>query len=278
MNYEELREEYISLIKRSIRQKVFEDENNLYPSPETINKIFKKYNTPSVEMTFTKESSKYQLSVQVNLSWKNEPLIRKRSISLDNPSLSLFLNLREALTQIAQEEIIRIVTVEKGDLEDFFKSIEDKTKKIKEEILKIINSIPEMKNEMVFHLFLLKKEKENFSKWKETKNKRLKRIFDLQEQMDHAWQEENKKQNGEKVLLISDTWPQAGIVIKKKNEFIIESFDKPYEGEVGILKLAKETNLLFVYDSLNCIYTKGAERSVFLSDEYKNNILPHIMS
>ena len=278
MNYEELREEYISLIKRSIRQKVFEDENNLYPSPETINKIFKKYNTPSVEMTFTKESSKYQLSVQVNLSWKNEPLIRKRSISLDNPSLSLFLNLREALTQIAQEEIIRIVTVEKGDLEDFFKSIEDKTKKIKEEILKIINSIPEMKNEMVFHLFLLKKEKENFSKWKETKNKRLKRIFDLQEQMDHAWQDENKKQNGEKVLLISDTWPQAGIVIKKKNEFIIESFDKPYEGEVGILKLAKETNLLFVYDSLNCIYTKGAERSVFLSDEYKNNILPHIMS
>ena len=278
MNYEELREEYISLIKRSIRQKVFEDENNLYPSPETINKIFKKYNTPSVEMTFTKESSKYQLSVQVNLSWKNEPLIRKRSISLDNPSLSLFLNLREALTQIAQEEIIRIVTVEKGDLEDFFKSIEDKTKKIKEEILKIINSIPEMKNEMVFHLFLLKKEKENFSKWKETKNKRLKRIFDLQEQMDHAWQEENKKQNGEKVLLISDTWPQAGIVIKKKNEFIIESFDKPYEGEVGILKFAKETNLLFVYDSLNCIYTKGAERSVFLSDEYKNNILPHIMS
>lgn len=278
MNYEELREEYISLIKRSIRQKVFEDENNLYPSPETINKIFKKYNTPSVEMTFTKESSKYQLSVQVNLSWKNEPLIRKRSISLDNPSLSLFLNLREALTQIAQEEIIRIVTVEKGDLEDFFKSIEDKTKKIKEEILKIINSIPEMKNEMVFHLFLLKKEKENFSKWKETKNKRLKRIFDLQEQMDHTWQEENKKQNGEKVLLISDTWPQAGIVIKKKNEFIIESFDKPYEGEVGILKFAKETNLLFVYDSLNCIYTKGAERSVFLSDEYKNNILPHIMS
>lgn len=275
-SYVELRNEYISLIRRSIRQKVFADEDTLSSSPDIINSILQKYSTKAVEIEFVKNHGKYHLLVRVTIPWKDACLQQIEPIDMSNPSLSLCLNLRDSLKKIIQALLETSVNeyLDK-DFEDYFNTLEYREKFLKEETLKIINSIPEMKKESVFQLFLLKKENEYLLKWKEMKNKRLERIFDLQEQLEEAWCKENKIKNGEKVFIVGSdiASPIKGLVHKTKDYefFTVGDFTKPYAGKIGYL----ENKKLFDANGHKCYNL--TERSLFLNDEYTLNILPPLL-
>ena len=276
MNYKDIRKEYISLINRSIKQKVFADEDTLGTSPNIINSILQKYSSDVIKIEFIKNNSVYILHTIIDLPWEANPFDQTKPLDISNPSLSLFLNLKDFLRKVTQKEISESANMdlENGDFDKYFNTVEYRLNFLKKETNKILNSIPEMKKETIFQLFLLKKENEYLLKWRELKRKRLKRIFDLQEKLEETWLQETEIKDGEKVFIKKPNYPkfQKGLVWKIDDIFIpVMDITKPYGGRTGYLK----NNELFDIDG-NKSYD-FSERSLFLNNEYTLNILPFLV-
>lgn len=285
-DYRELKEELTSLVKRSIRQKLFADEDHLIPSPTTINNILEKYNTDITSFKFFRDEKDYKLIISMqNLPWHSptETMQIIHAISLENPALSLFLNIKSSLSEIAKTEIEKAAKLDsRGDFEKYFNEISYRIDFLKEEILKTIERIPQMKNEIVLHLFLLKKEKEYFSKWKELKKKRLGRIFELQCNLEEAWAEQVEAKVGDQVLIIDDLnrgpFLNKGLVWTDFTGTLFEPVStitmlKPVDGKTGVLNQVNGSELFATSEDHKRKYPAYA-RTFFLSEEYAKDVLP----